>query len=125
VLEEERRWRSRGGRVAGPSVLEEGRRQRDVGVQLGDLAHGLWEEQRNSRGVGGGSCKIYLESWSLGVDFFLTPRTIVSGGVALVDGLKCVLHLEEVSVGGEDGDHAVVAGHPACVAGNESDYTWF
>jgi hypothetical protein len=34
------------------------------------------------------------------------------GGVALADGLERVLHLEEVAVGGEDGDRAVVASHP-------------
>jgi hypothetical protein len=39
------------------------------------------------------------------------------GGVALADGLESVLHLEEVAVGGEDGDRAVVAGHPAGVDG--------
>jgi hypothetical protein len=39
------------------------------------------------------------------------------GGVALADGLERVLHLEEVAVRGEDGDRAVVAGHPAGVAG--------
>jgi hypothetical protein len=41
----------------------------------------------------------YLESWSLGVDFFSTARMMVSkppeGGVALAepDGLEGVLHL--------------------------------
>jgi hypothetical protein len=39
------------------------------------------------------------------------------GGVALADGLEGVLHLEEMAVGGEDGDRAVVAGHPAGFAG--------
>jgi hypothetical protein len=39
------------------------------------------------------------------------------GGVALADGLESVLHLEEVAVGGENGDGAVVAGHRAGVAG--------
>jgi hypothetical protein len=38
-------------------------------------------------------------------------------GVALVDGLESVLHLEEVSVGGEDSDGAVIAGHRAGIVG--------
>jgi hypothetical protein len=37
--------------------------------------------------------------------------------VALADGLESVLHLEEVSVGGEDSDGAVIAGHRASIAG--------
>ena len=39
------------------------------------------------------------------------------GGVALADGLESVLHLEEVSVGGEDSDGAVIAGHRAGITG--------
>jgi hypothetical protein len=39
------------------------------------------------------------------------------GGVALADSLESVLHLEEVSIGGEDSDGAVIAGHPAGIAG--------
>jgi hypothetical protein len=39
------------------------------------------------------------------------------GGVALVDGLESVLHLEEVSVRGEDSDGTVIVGHRACIAG--------
>jgi hypothetical protein len=39
------------------------------------------------------------------------------GGVPLTDGLEGVLDLEEVAVGGEYRDRAVVAGHRAVVAG--------
>jgi hypothetical protein len=137
VLKEERRRRSRGGRAAGPSVLEEGRQRHDVGVQLGDLAHGfeggpsVLEEQRNSRGVlGAGAAR---STWSPGVWGGLllnaednsvgTAHT--NGGVALADGLECILHLEVVVVGGEDSDRAVVAGHPARVARYQSDCTRF
>jgi hypothetical protein len=40
-----------------------------------------------------------------------------NSGVALADGLESVLHLEEVSVGGEDSYGAVIAGHRAGIAG--------
>jgi hypothetical protein len=38
-------------------------------------------------------------------------------GVRAADGLKSVLHLEDVAVGGEDSDGGVVAGHRAGIVG--------
>jgi len=54
--------------------------------------------------LGGG---LLLDAEDDGVD-----AADADGGVALADGLEGVLDLEEVAVGGEDGDRAVVAGHP-------------
>jgi len=36
------------------------------------------------------------------------------GGVTFADGFEGVLDLEEVAVGGEDGDCSIVPGHCAC-----------
>ena len=110
--------------------------QSDVGVQARDLAHGpaeiflgrIWVRRRpGSRDLvdgregevptdrpgvlelGGG---LLLDAEDDGVD-----AADADSGVALADGLESVLHLEEVSIGGEDSDGAVIVGHRAGITG--------
>jgi hypothetical protein len=79
---------------------------------LGEAAAGIKRSGGRERGgryrprvleLGGG---LLLDAEDDGVD-----AADADGGVALADGLQGVLDLEEVAVGGEHGDRAVVAGH--------------